>query len=141
MKKILLLAVLMVLLLLIGCAAPEAPSEPSEPKAPATPEVPSEPEAPEVPSEPEVPVAPAEGNVVLKNGVLEPAEITIKVGGSVTWTVESEGTHILTSSQYRFNSGSLTQGGTFTQEFDRAGRYEYVCALHPQVRGLILVEE
>tara|TARA_Y100000034_G_scaffold5829_1_gene6463 strand:- start:10142 stop:10543 length:402 start_codon:yes stop_codon:yes gene_type:complete len=133
MKKILILAVLLVLMMLVGCAVP-MDEEPIEP----TPAEPTEPVEPVEPMEPE---APAEGNIQIVDGEFVPATLTVKVGGTVTWTNMDDMKHLVSSSRPYIKSDVLEKDGVFSYTFDKAGSFDYICALHPGTRGNVVVEE
>jgi plastocyanin len=77
----------------------------------------------------------------------EPAEITIKVGGTVKWVNDSENRHtatadekfeknagqvILPSGAQPWGSAFLTNGESFEQKFTVPGKYRYLCRNHGQ---------
>lgn len=66
----------------------------------------------------------------------EPAEVTVRVGQTVRWTVAS-GTHTVTADDGTFDSGSpaLGTGDTFSHRFTQAGTYEYFCGIHSSPDG------
>jgi plastocyanin len=68
---------------------------------------------------------------------------TIKVGGSITWTI-SQGTHRLErvagnatngcdNLDASFNSGNLSGGQTVTRTFSKVGTFGYHCGIHQGV--------
>jgi amicyanin len=66
--------------------------------------------------------------------------VTIKAGGSVTWT-NSEGVpHTVTADDGSFGSSRLSAGDTFSHTFNEPGTYTYYCQLHPMMRATIVVE-
>jgi len=81
----------------------------------------------------------------------DPADLTIHVGDTVTWTVTKAITdpHSVTSgtpggadSGKLFDSGIKLRnnGDTFSQAFSTAGSFAYYCVVHPtQMHGTILV--
>ncbi|HEY0350775.1 MAG TPA: plastocyanin/azurin family copper-binding protein, partial [Gemmatimonadales bacterium] len=69
--------------------------------------------------------------------------ITVKAGSSVTWlNCEPAGTpsHTTTSNQGVWNSPLLAPGDAFTQTFNTAGVFPYICAVHPFMTASITVE-
>jgi len=82
----------------------------------------------------------ADGNAVAIAGfAYEPQELTVAAGESVTWTNDDEAGHTVTHEGDAFGSDTLARGGTFEHRFDRPGRYRYLCALHPEMRGTVVV--
>ncbi len=157
MKKVIgfwLLVVLVVSLAVIGCGGSQAPipaPAPTPSPAPApTPEpapVPAPAEeapAPEpAPAPAEEAPAPAPGGTVhqvtIEGFAFSPAEITIKVGDTVTWT-EQDAVHHTATAGGIWDSGDLGQGQTHSETFDEAGTYSYICNYHPSMKGKIIVE-
>jgi plastocyanin len=39
-----------------------------------------------------------------------------------------------------FDSGTMAAGATFGTTFDQPGEYRYICALHPGMKGRVVVE-
>jgi plastocyanin len=70
-----------------------------------------------------------------------PPEITVPVGGSVTWTNEDGAPHTATGlDREALQSGAIAPGASFTLTFDTAGTIEYFCEFHPNMKGSIVVE-
>jgi plastocyanin len=79
--------------------------------------------------------------VEIKNFAFNPAEITVPVGGSVTWTNDDSTPHTATGQDRAvLQSGTIAQGESFTQKFDTAGTYEYFCEFHANMKGTIVVQ-
>jgi plastocyanin len=79
--------------------------------------------------------------VEIKDFAFNPAEITVPVGGSVTWTNEDTAPHTATGlDREALQSGAIASGQSFTQTFDAAGTIEYFCEFHPNMKGSIIVE-
>ncbi len=85
------------------------------------------------------PVAGTEHQVTIENFAFSPAEITIKVGDTVTWTEQDAVHHTTTGSI--FDSGDLGQEQTYSKTFDKAGTYDYTCNYHPNMKGKVIVIE
>lgn len=66
--------------------------------------------------------------------------VTIKKGGTVTWQNAESMPHTVTASDGSFGSQQLQNGDAFSMTFDEAGTYSYYCALHPMMRGTVVVE-
>jgi plastocyanin len=79
--------------------------------------------------------------VEIKNFAYNPPEITVPVGGSVTWTNDDSTPHTATGQDRTvLQSGTLASGESFTQKFDTAGTYEYFCEFHANMKGTIVVQ-
>ena len=71
----------------------------------------------------------------------EPAEITVPVGGTITWTNTGEQPHTATAQDRELlQSGTLRPDDTYNETFDTAGTYEYFCEFHANMKGTIVVE-
>ena len=73
-------------------------------------------------------VAPAAVTVTMSATRFTPGTITVRRGGTVTWSNSSEIVHTVTGAG--FDSGDIGAGKTFSRQFDRAGTYDYHCAPH-----------
>jgi plastocyanin len=60
----------------------------------------------------------------------DPAQLTVKVGTTVTWKSVGQSTHDLAARDGSFVDGGMSFGQTFSFTFTRAGRYPYVCMQH-----------
>jgi hypothetical protein len=67
--------------------------------------------------------------------------IAVIAGSTVTWTNNGATAHTVTDDDGGFDSGPLQPGESFTVDFDHAGVWNYACRIHPQMRGLVHVEE
>ena len=69
-----------------------------------------------------------------------PAETTIAPGQTVTWTNDGQVEHTVKGSGF-FSSRALGTGQKFSLRFTKAGRFPYICTLHPsQMRGTVVVQ-
>jgi plastocyanin len=87
-----------------------------------------------------VAVAAATENVTITDFEFTPAEITIQVGDTVTWTNEGPTAHSATASDGSFDTGIFSAGGSRSETFDRAGTFAYICTPHPNMTGTVVVE-
>lgn len=75
-----------------------------------------------------------------------PAETTVGVGGTVTWTNDDTAAHTVTSGtptdgpDGMFDSSIVMSGATFEYTFEEAGQYDYFCIVHPWMTGKVAVE-
>ncbi len=82
----------------------------------------------------------ADGSVSIANFAFDPATVTVNVGDSVTWTNQDSTAHTATAGDGSFDTGSIGAGQTATVTFDTAGTFAYVCSIHPQMSGTVVVE-
>ncbi len=74
------------------------------------------------------------------NLVFEPVAATAKVGDTVLWKNVQAAPHTVTSKTSEWpDSGTISQGGTFSHTFDKAGTFDYSCTIHPGMDGKITV--
>lgn len=76
-----------------------------------------------------------------------PYSITISEHSSVTWTNDDTTVHTATSGNPTdgpngiFDSGLISDGATYTNQFDEDGTFEYYCIAHPWMTGKVVVLE
>jgi plastocyanin len=63
----------------------------------------------------------------------------VPIGATVTWVNRDPFPHTATDPGV-FDSRSIAPDGRFSWRAARAGRYEYICSLHPNMKGVIVVE-
>ena len=78
-------------------------------------------------------------SVQIGDGFFSPANLTITVGDTVTWTNVDDSAHTATADGGGFDSGTMNSGGTFSQTFTSAGTFSYVCEFHDEMVGTITV--
>jgi plastocyanin len=69
-----------------------------------------------------------------------PTSITVVVGTTVRWKNFDGEPHTIRSIDTSFRSDPLDQNDSFTFRFDKPGTYRYVCSIHPQMVGTIVVK-
>ena len=77
--------------------------------------------------------------VTIDNFTFAPAELTVKVGTTVTWTNHDDIPHTVVSAG-KYRSKTLDTDDSFSFTFTAAGDYKYFCSLHPHMTGMIKVE-
>jgi plastocyanin len=68
-----------------------------------------------------------------------PATVEVQAGQEVVWKNHDPADHTVTEEGGGFDSGTLASGGTFKTTFDQPGEYRYICALHPGMKGRVVV--
>jgi len=81
----------------------------------------------------------AEVNVLIQELELEPAEIVIHIGTTVTWFNLDAARHTVNANSGTFESPTLLFGDTFSFTFDELGEYEYSNKYHPEIKGKVIV--
>lgn len=77
--------------------------------------------------------------VVMESFTFTPAELTVPVGATVTWTNRHGARHDVVAADGTFESPLFGEGETFSFTFTAAGEYPYVCTIHPGMEGTIIV--
>jgi plastocyanin len=82
----------------------------------------------------------ADSAVTIAGLAFNPATVTIQVGDSVTWTNQDSTAHTATAGDGSFDTGQLANGDSDSVTFDTAGTFAYICSIHPQMSGSVVVE-
>ena len=83
--------------------------------------------------------AAGDGAVTIKNFSFGPADLAVAKGTTVTWTNDDSTTHKIKSGDGSFDSDNLKNGDTFQHTFDTAGSFDYICSIHPSMKGKVTV--
>jgi len=81
-------------------------------------------------------------DVLVADFSFTPATLTVKAGTTVTWKFDQPSApHNVVSlaNPPVFNSGTPKGTGTFAFTFSTPGTYQYVCQVHPSMRGTVIV--
>ncbi len=81
----------------------------------------------------------ATAEVAIQGMAFAPATITIAAGDSVRWTNSDAAPHTATFRATGADTGRLNRGDSGALTFDTPGSYEYACAIHPSMRGQVIV--
>jgi plastocyanin len=85
------------------------------------------------------PAAVAGDQVSIDNFAFAPATLTVKAGSTVTWTNHDEEPHTVAATDGSFHSPGMGTGATFSHTFPTAGKFDYVCSIHPMMHGTVVV--
>jgi len=77
--------------------------------------------------------------VHLKDFAFQPSVMTIDAGQRVMFENSDDEAHTVTATDKSFDSAGLDSGQTWSHVFARPGTYTYFCALHPYMKGKIIV--
>jgi Plastocyanin len=80
--------------------------------------------------------------VIIERSRFATPELRVPVGTTVRFENRDEFAHTVTSvdgAPVVFDSGELGEGAEFEITFDQPGTYDYVCEIHPTMRGTVLV--
>jgi plastocyanin len=81
---------------------------------------------------------PAAHTVVMEAVSFQPAELTLRLGESVTWRNADPFPHTATGAA--FDSKSMAGGASWTYRPQARGELPYVCTLHPTMKAILRVE-
>jgi amicyanin len=69
-----------------------------------------------------------------------PSEITVAPGTTVTWVNNEAMPHTVVDANKGFRSKILAKDASFSFTFTTAGDYDYVCSIHPNMKGKVIVK-
>jgi plastocyanin len=92
------------------------------------------------PAAPQQVAATNEAEISIQSFQFVPAILTVKAGTAVTWVNHDEEPHNVVSPDRVFRSKAIDGGEKFTTVFDKPGTYNYICAVHPHMHGVIVVQ-
>jgi plastocyanin len=82
----------------------------------------------------------ADARVVIDNFTFLPTPLKVNAGTTVTWVNHDDIPHSIVCPALKVHSHALDTDDTFTYKFDQAGTYDYLCGIHPHMRGQVVVE-
>jgi len=78
--------------------------------------------------------------VKIGNFSFGPAQLTVPVGTTVTWTNRDDIPHTVVNDDKLFKSNVLDTDEKFSYTFAKPGTYPYFCSMHPKMTGKIVVQ-
>jgi plastocyanin len=70
-----------------------------------------------------------------------PESLTVATDGVVTWINKSDVAHNVVFTDASVKSSDLfDKGKSFTTTFAKAGAYPYICSIHPDMKGTVVVQ-
>jgi plastocyanin len=150
--RVVLPAAALAVVVLAGCSSPPSATSPSATVATvggATPGMPGMTGMPSMSAPPAStttsaigPAAPVAGDAVsIDNFAFVPATLTVRVGSTVTWTNHDEEPHTVAASDGSFHSPGMGSQGTYSHTFPTAGKYDYICSIHPFMHATVVVTQ
>jgi plastocyanin len=79
-------------------------------------------------------------SVGIDHNTFIPSEITVAPGTTVTWVNNETMPHTVVDQNKGFRSKTLAKEGTFSFTFTTAGDYNYLCSIHPNMKGKVIVK-
>lgn len=81
----------------------------------------------------------AEATVEMRDYDLFPRDLTVSVGSEVMWVNRDSVPHDATDEDGGWSTSILNQGESATLTFDAPGVYQYLCTIHPDMKGTLTV--
>lgn len=78
-------------------------------------------------------------DVEIRSMSFQPASVQVTARTTVTWTNNDGVNHTVASDTGAFDSGTMPDGDTYSYTFDTVGSFPYHCAIHPGMRGSVVV--
>ena len=87
--------------------------------------------------------ATAQGTVeiVIKDFEFNPPTAQVKVGQEVSWRNEDSAKHDAFSEEHNLDTADLAQGETAEFPPEKAGTIDYICSIHPRMKGTLEVAD
>ena len=79
---------------------------------------------------------PAAGHVDVVDNKFQPSTIEVLPGDTVTWDFKGGVQHNVQGEGFKSKN---QKDGSFEHQFNSAGEYQYVCTLHPGMKGKVKV--
>jgi len=83
---------------------------------------------------------PLPAQIVIKDFKFTPMSLTVRAGTTVMWANRDDEPHTVVSDNGLFRSGAIDTDATFNFRFDRPGTYHFICSIHPQMLGTVVVQ-
>jgi plastocyanin len=77
--------------------------------------------------------------VRIDNFTFSPTPLSVAIGTTVTWINRDDIPHSIVCPALNFHSRALDTDDSFSFRFQTAGTYDYLCGIHPHMRGQIIV--
>jgi len=78
--------------------------------------------------------------VSMDHSTFIPSEITVAPGTTVTWVNVETMPHTVVDLNKAFRSKTLVKDGTFSFTFTTPGDFDYLCSIHPNMKGKVIVK-
>jgi plastocyanin len=76
--------------------------------------------------------------ISVKDFSFTPATMTVPKGTTITWINNDSAPHQISAAG--FSSERLATGQSFSFTFNTVGTFDYICSIHPSMRGTIIVQ-
>ncbi|HEY7787447.1 MAG TPA: cupredoxin family copper-binding protein [Casimicrobiaceae bacterium] len=82
----------------------------------------------------------ARHTVTIDSFAFHPSTVTVRQGETVEWHNTDPVPHTATAKAAGLDSGAIAANGTFRFTAKKKGRFDYICTLHPIMKGELIVE-
>jgi len=82
---------------------------------------------------------PSTQTVIVEGTGFQPETLTVRRGDTVVWQNKDPFPHTATAAGV-FDSHNIPANASWKYTARKSGRYSYVCALHPNMKGTLIVE-
>ena len=82
----------------------------------------------------------SDATIAIHDFSFSPMSLTVSAGTTVRWKNLDGEPHTVRAVDTSFRSNPLDQNDSFAFKFDKPGTYRYVCSIHPQMLGTIVVK-
>ena len=82
----------------------------------------------------------AEEPVTIENFAFDPADLTVSVGDTITWSNKDSAAHTATADGGSFDTGTIAAGSSKSVTFSTAGTFAYHCKIHASMTARVVVE-
>jgi len=69
-----------------------------------------------------------------------PERLEVAAGDTIVWTNQDIVPHSVTAAAAKVESGELQQGKSFRLVARKKGEIDYICRLHPVMKGIVVVK-
>jgi plastocyanin len=86
--------------------------------------------------------ATATDKVTVKDFAFGPKSVSVKAGGTITWTNEDSFDHAIQIDSLKLSGpkfGPQTMPTSYSHQFDTPGTYPYICGVHNSMTGTVIV--
>jgi len=84
--------------------------------------------------------APVVHTVTIDGFEFHPPTVTASRGDIIVWSNKDPVPHTATAKDAGLDSAAIKANGSFRFTAARAGRFEYICTLHPTMKGVLVVD-
>ena len=138
-KGLILLMITIILITVCGCSQTQAPPQP--PANSTSPSPTSESQTVISTPTPQKTPAVSDNTVRIRKSSFDPSNITVKAGSTVRWVNQDSVPHRIQFTDPDFSPVLLASSQSGSQKFDQPGEFDYICSIHPDMHGMVIVQK